>query len=221
MQPINAIVYQARNLVNGHRYIGFTTQGLSVRERKHRKIGQRSEGGFHFHSALRKYGDENFVFELLGGFGDDEDLAKMYEREAIEAYKPEYNLSHGGEGGSMPEITRQRISAANKGRVGPMLGRKFTLEHCAKIRANTKGKPHMAVRGVPLSEERRRKISAAVMGPPGNGRKAVLCVTDGVTHVSLSAAAKYYSTSIGYISQVAKGTRLQLKGLVFKFVEET
>ncbi len=159
--PINAVVYQATNSLNGHRYIGLTIQGLAAREREHRKLARRPTGGYHFHSAMRKYGEDNFVFSLMGEFGDDEELAKLYEREAIEAYKPEYNLSRGGEGGSMPAITRQRISASNKGRVGPMLGRKFTEEHKAKIRANTKGVPHLSVRGVPFTEERRRKISEA------------------------------------------------------------
>lgn len=31
-QPIAAMVYQARNVVNGHRYIGFTTRTLAKRE---------------------------------------------------------------------------------------------------------------------------------------------------------------------------------------------
>lgn len=159
--PVQAIVYQATNRLNGHRYIGVTIQGLAARESEHRKLARRPTGGFHFHRAMRKHGEENFVFELLGDFGPDEELARIYEREAIEAYKPEYNLSHGGEGGSMPEVTRQRISASNKGRVSPMKGKKFTDEHRAKISKANKGQPKPTLRGVPFTAERRAKISAA------------------------------------------------------------
>lgn len=168
---------------------------------------------------MRKYGEENFFFELMGDFGEDQELAKIYEREAIEAYKPEYNLTYGGEGGSMPLITRQRISASNKGRVSPMKGRKFTEEHKANIRKGTKGVPHLSVRGVPFTAERRRKLSLAAMGRPGNGRRAVACLTDGRVFDSIAAAAKHYDTWPGYIRLVASGRKKSIKGLTFKFME--
>lgn len=155
-----AVVYQATNLVNGHRYIGFTIQGLKVREAKHRAAARHPTKGYHFHKAIRKFGQENFVFKIMAEF-EDEELGKLYEREAIEAYLPEYNLSGGGEGGSMPAITRQRISASNKGRVGPMKGKRFTAEHKAKLSLAATGRPNVKLRGRPLGEERRRKIGLA------------------------------------------------------------
>jgi group I intron endonuclease len=227
--PINAVVYQATNSLNGHRYIGLTIQGLAAREREHRKLARRPTGGYHFHSAMRKYGEDNFVFTLMGEFGDDEELAKLYEREAIEAYKPEYNLSRGGEGGSMPEITRQRISASNKGRVGPMKGKKFTEEHKTRLRAALTDITHEKARGKPFTEERRRKLSDAarkrtnVPWNKGSGvqpKKPVVCVTDGQVFDSVTAAAAFYGIHQGAVRDVLKGRRAAIRGFVFAYVED-
>lgn len=164
VQPINAIVYQARNLVNGHRYIGFTTQGLPVRSGQHLKDARGTRRQTRFCHAIRKYGAENFVFEIMGDFDDDEDLAKMYECEAIEAYKPEYNLSYGGEGGRLSEETRAKISAAHMGREGTWLGKKFGEEHRRKIALASASRTYPHRRGVPRPADIRAKISASNMG---------------------------------------------------------
>lgn len=158
--PITAIVYQATNRLNGHRYIGFTTQGLEKRRGQHLKDAKSKNKVFRFHRALNKYGPENFVFEVMVDFQGDEDLAKVYEIEAIAAYKPEYNLSYGGEGGRLPEETRAKISAAHMGREGTWLGKKFSEEHRRRIGDVRRGKPNLAARGRKLDPdkvERRRQ----------------------------------------------------------------
>ena len=185
------IAYRARNLVNGHSYIGYTARGLKVRKNQHLWVARKG-GGHHFHRALRKYGEENFVFEVLGDFGDDEDLAKIYEIEAIAKYRPEYNLSYGGEGGTMHESTRKKIAEANSRRVitdeirknigdaqrgtkrstetrakmrAAQLGRKHTPETLEKMRAISTGYVH--------TEEARAKMSVARRGraSPSKGKK--------------------------------------------------
>lgn len=163
---VNAIVYQATNKVNGHRYIGFTTQGLAVREAQHRKDARSKKAGFRFHHALRKYGQENFVFEALFDFLDDEELAKVYEWEMISKHKPEYNLSAGGDGGSLHPETRAKISASHMGKPGTNLGKHFSEETKCKLSEVQKGRPSK-LKGTTRSEEVRRKISASNMGHPG------------------------------------------------------
>ena len=134
------VVYKATNRINGHSYIGYTGRGLSKRERAHR-VTARAGRGSRFHAAMRKYGQENFLFEVLCDFAGDEDLAKVFECEAIAAYKPEYNLTYGGEGGTLAEESRKKIGDANRGRKMPpshgekrrayLLGRKLSSEHRA------------------------------------------------------------------------------------------
>lgn len=187
---MQVIAYQAINKVNGHRYIGVTKCGLKTRERAHRYAAKRGKG-FVLHAAIRKHGQENFVFETVAEFGDDYQLAMIFEQEAIAKWKPEYNSSMGGEGrtGPMSEAHKAALSQANKGqglgRKGRplneaqkqrlreinlgnknMLGRKHSDETKAKISAAHKGVPRPERRGVPRSPETIAKISAAQKGRP-------------------------------------------------------
>lgn len=167
------VVYQARNLVNGHCYIGFTGRGLKQREMQHRQIANGKGTKYVLHNAIRKHGQSNFVFEVLGDFGEDEELAKVFEREAIAKWRPEYNLSYGGEGGTLHESTRKKIGDANRGnKMSPetlrlmseiKTGKKHSAETKLKISAANKGHPGYN-KGVPLSEEMKRKLSAANKG---------------------------------------------------------
>lgn len=160
------IVYRAVNVVNGHSYIGFTTQGLSRRVQNHRRVAGVG-GGWKLHAAMRKYGVDSIKFETIFDFGGDEELAKAYEIEAIAKYRPEYNLSHGGDGGTVHPDTAKKISAANKGRPSVFKGKKFTPEALEKFRETKvrNGKPHGRL-GKTFSVETREKMSASHRGVP-------------------------------------------------------
>lgn len=182
------VVYHARNLVNGKRYIGVTKRGLRARERGHRRDA-RQGAGHRLHQAIRKYGQENFVFEVLVDFMGDYEAAKIYEREMICKYKPEYNLTAGGEGGTMAASTRAKISAAHRGQKRSDTARANmsaslrlrpppSAETREKIRAAKLGRPHSpevvarrAASGYKPSAETRAKMAAAQTGrPPTKGR---------------------------------------------------
>ena len=191
-----AIAYRATNTTNGKSYIGVTKRGLRARERQHKYDAARGRG-FVLHAAIRKYGPDVFVFEQIGSFADDYQLALIFEQEAIAKWKPEYNVSLGGEGrtGPMSEAHKQALSRANKGqglgRKGPplseahkqrlrevnlgnknMLGRRHTEEAKAKLRAASIGRKPPKRRGFLLSEETKARISAALKGRP-SPRKGV------------------------------------------------
>lgn len=147
------IVYQARNIVNGKRYIGVTKNGLAFRRRTHLSAARTGKGTL-FHRAIRKYGEQNFVFGILADFDDDYELAKLYEYEMICKVRPEYNLSAGGEGGAPAPSTIAKMRAAK-------LGRKHSPEVVAR-RVSAGYRP---------SAETRAKMSAAQTGRlPTKGR---------------------------------------------------
>lgn len=212
------IVYQASNLVNGKRYIGVTKHGLRARARNH-KWRANSGGGHMFHAALRKYGSDKFVFEILADFIDDYDLAKVYEWEMICKHRPEYNLTAGGEGGGFAASTIEKMRAAKLGKkhrpevIAARLGRKHSEEHCRKISLALTGKPPTRGRtGVPVPPEVRERIrqtlkKATWVDTPARAasrrrtgasaaseaRKIpVKCVSDGLVFESIKAAAKFY-----------------------------
>jgi group I intron endonuclease len=64
--PGVAGVYRIRNLVNGKVYIGSTASDLAYRWREHRKrLRGGQHGNRHLQSAWNKYGEHNFIFEVI------------------------------------------------------------------------------------------------------------------------------------------------------------
>lgn len=96
-------VYKITNLINGHSYIGASIDlGSRLAEHKSRyKHKNRIEYDRPIYRAFRKYGIENFKFEII----EETSLEKLHEREKywIKFYdtylnKKHYNLTPGGEG---------------------------------------------------------------------------------------------------------------------------
>ena len=93
-------IYKCTNVVNGKVYIGYTEKGL-LRARGHihsRKINNL------FHNAIRKYGAENFVWEIIYQSKDREHTLNTMEGYFIKEYNSfvdfensnGYNLTTGG-----------------------------------------------------------------------------------------------------------------------------
>jgi group I intron endonuclease len=139
-------IYITTNKINGKRYIG---------KHNHSKWDYSYYGsGKHLGHAIKKYGIENFTcFPLRWAWSKDE-LNKL-EIEYIAHYKPEYNLTKGGDGGSAK-------------------GRKFSEEHKQKIKKAHKGKtPWNKGKTNIYSEETKQKLSEVHKGktPWNKGKK--------------------------------------------------
>jgi group I intron endonuclease len=134
------IVYQITNTVNNKRYIGYSENSLEDRWKGHLKR-VRLKSKYKFHNAIRKYGAEVFVREVIY---TEETLAGAKETEilAILDRNPEYNSTLGGDG---------------------VQGYKYTDEDREKIRQNTpvkRGEEHpMFGRKRPDTADRNRKNS--------------------------------------------------------------
>ncbi len=94
-------IYKSTNTINGKVYIGQTSDFKS-RKWQHER-GYEKEDCI-FHRALQKYGAENFIWEIIDVVEGKEN-ANRAEKKYIEEYhsfKPNgYNMTKGGEGGSM------------------------------------------------------------------------------------------------------------------------
>ena len=108
-----AYIYQATNKVNGKKYIGQTTYDkLRKRIGTHLHYAKTSGSNLPFPNALRKYGRENFDWTIL----EECDKEIRGEREIywIDKIKPEYNVTLGGDGGTLgnpcSEETKLKIS---------------------------------------------------------------------------------------------------------------
>lgn len=116
------LIYKVTNQINQKSYVGKTELPFNIRKNNHLSDTRRG-CQFAFHRALRKHGEENFLWEIIEDGIEDKTLLDEKERYYIALYKsfgPKgYNMSEGGEGqtGWVPsEETRAKWSEQRKGR---------------------------------------------------------------------------------------------------------
>ena len=146
---------------SGKVYVGITSRNKAY---KRWEYGHGYKGCKAFYNAILKYGWDNIKHEVL--FTNlEEDRAKRLEIELIRHYKAlgaSYNITNGGDGylGYTPsnetrvkmratkigkplsESHRRKLSEAQMGRVGTMLGKKHSEETKLKMSMAHKGKKH-------------------------------------------------------------------------------
>lgn len=136
------IVYKHANKINGKIYIGITSVGLTKRW----KAGYRENK--HFDAAIKKYGEENFIHEILFTTNSKEEACQK-EIELIEKYKATdknigYNISIGGTAPMYKrhhtEKARRMFSEQRKGENNAFFGKHHSEETKRKISEARKGK---------------------------------------------------------------------------------
>lgn len=114
------IIYKITNLINNKVYIGQTIQKFKNRIIEHKK---RMKNGTNtpLYNSLRKYGIENFKFEIIEEVLSKEELnqKEIYYIEKFNSLFPNgYNLTSGGAGTfnyQHTEIDKQKMSKLKKG----------------------------------------------------------------------------------------------------------
>ena len=164
-------VYVLENLINGKIYVGQTTTHFFKRWRKHVSVanGQNDKRRCYFQNAIKKHGEDNFVFKDVISVKDKSSM-NLLEKLKIKQLKSNnrlfgYNLTSGGEGTTgykMKEATKELLRKIN-------LGKKHTKEHCDKISKANKGRP--VKKGYTLTFEHRAKLSIAQKGKKKPKRK--------------------------------------------------
>lgn len=150
-KPIIGLIYKITNIVNNKVYIGQTVRAFSVRIMEHKRL----RGKSHLVNSIRKYGFENFKFEILELFTSLEDMNQS-EIDYIKQYnstdkKLGYNIEMGGRNAIPGEETRKKMSNAAK-------GRKQSKEWVAK-RIPPKGSEEAKKHGRPKTQEEREYLS--------------------------------------------------------------
>ena len=142
-------IYKITNKLNGKVYIG-QSRDIDARWRQHIN----AKDNFAIHNAIKKYGKENFKFEVL--LECPADMLNIWERDMIALYdciSPNgYNLTEGGEGHHLSEETRLKMSNTRKGKHHS----EETKIKISNARKGVKLKPH--------SEETKHKISESHKG---------------------------------------------------------
>lgn len=109
------LIYKATNIITGRSYVGQTRMTLKERIRSHNK----SKDGVYFHSAIQKYGKQNFQWEILEtceSLNEANFLEKYYIKQQETLAPNGYNLHTGGDSHECSAATRQLMSQVRLGR---------------------------------------------------------------------------------------------------------
>ena len=159
------IIYRATCLATNKIYIGKTIQSLRRRKLTHLADAKRKRYNSVFHAAIRKYGEDAFVWEVLDRVMFSDlllDLEKFYIAKYNCKTPNGYNMTDGGDGVSgnikSPEtIEKLKVLFAGKG--NPFYGKHHTdktKELLSKIRTGKKRPP--------FTERHRNNIRLSLIG---------------------------------------------------------
>lgn len=172
------VIYLITNLVNGKQYIGQTTNDKPVGRWKGHIDSSIKNSKNILHMALRKYGVNNFTFEVIYTCFNQEYLDEA-EDVFIELYgtlSPRgYNMRHGGRGGkhspelskkmslirSKPEVIERMSAAATKAMNDPIIAARH-LKACIEAWENEELREIQRIHALdqhsdPIKKERHRE----------------------------------------------------------------
>ena len=209
------IIYKATNKINGKVYIGQTSHSLEWRINKHRQDSQRQDS--YFYRAIRKYGFDNFDWEIIDDTATNHEELNELEKFYIKQYdsfdnkEKGYNSTSGGD--YSYEITkkeRQRRSLRAQGQNNPMYGKPGTWK------------------GKKFSKEHRKHLSEALKGRKapwaegGNNHAAtpVINMTTGEKFDSIVEAAKKYNVVADAIGNHLRGISKTCCGCIWKYQKD-
>lgn len=210
MQP--AIVYCVKNIKkdNSVAYVGCTEKTLERRKSKHLQNAARGQIS-KFYSAIRKYGPDAFTWGVI------EECASYMEalgaeREAIKKLMPRYNMTSGGggiKGYKHSPSSIQKMSDAKKGRPVAWLLGPNAQEIKKKLSGHGKRKRPILTQAHIQKMRRNARLANLTRHKP------VLCITDGNSFPSVTAAAHAYGVDTSSICNWCNGIK-SCRGLIFK-----
>ena len=208
-------IYQIRNLINGHIYIGSTEKNFQHRWSRHLAILRKNKHhSRHLQNAWNKYKEENFIFEILEIVTSGQCLVK--EQEYLDRLKPLYNvnkLATSRRGVKATEETKKKISAV---KTGVKLYYPITEKRLQQWK-NQKGKP--------VPQERKDKISKTLSGKMNFSKSTPIVSFEIKTQeFSYFASVKIASTKLGIgrsgIANVLCGLSNHSGGFLFAKLED-
>ena len=182
-------IYKATNKINGKCYIGFDSNWPS---RKYKHKSRSATGQQALYYAIRKYGWDNFEWEVIYQSKDANYTLNKIEPlfiEEYDSYKNGYNMTIGGDGSigyKHTEEFKKFLSEIKKGK---------TYKHTEE----TKKKLSLLLKGKKFSEETKSKLGKEyiVINPCGERIKVK----------NLNKFCRENNLDCGHMVSVAKGNR--------------
>jgi hypothetical protein len=168
-----AILYRVTNKLNTKKYYGITSGTLSKRKKTHLHSAKRGSSGV-FHTAIRKYGKDNFVWETIREFPSIEEAGKAETEIIIEentvcpnGYNMTSETRFNPLGLKRSEETKQKLSDANRGKTKSEETRKSISDSLKGHVPWNKGKTGVQTawnKGISHSEKTKSKIGNSNKG---------------------------------------------------------
>ena len=155
-------IYKITNIDNNKVYIGQSKNIINRLQNHKNALIKNKHFNWHLQNAWNNYGESKFTFSIIEQCNvDDLDEREMYWINYYNSHNRinGYNKTLGGKGpiGYKHDYqTKLKISKANKGRISPNKGKKYSIEHRKKLSQIHKGKK--------LTEEWKLKISQSNKG---------------------------------------------------------
>lgn len=206
-------IYKITNKVNGKIYIG---QSIDI----YRRWVQEKEGlcNSHLLNAFKKYGTDNFIFEILEECCIEElDEKEIYYISFYNSANPSkgYNKTFGGqENHFLSDETKRKISVKHKGKHLSEIAKK-------KLSKLKKGIPTNQIpwnKGKKASKEVREKLSISHKGQIPPNRKKVLCIETNIIYDSIAEATRKTGIHNSAICLVCNGKRNSAGGFHWQFI---
>lgn len=217
------LVYLVTNKVNGKKYIGYTLNSLEERKKTH-IYKSRCKSNKHYHylfsNALRKYGEENFTWEVLCTCASKEECCEkeIFYIKKYNTMSPNgYNLTQGGDGGIQSEETKAKISCSVKKYWEENKDSHPWLEFSHEKRSDMSKKAwdtkrkngYVPVRGFSRSEDSKLKMSSTKNEK--NKLKWFNIITKETVELSLTKMAEYTGLSTGTFNHLKQGRVMRTK----------
>lgn len=201
------VIYKATCLISNRAYIGQTKRTLDKRRKEHEQM----KGDYSFHKALKKYGLDNFVWEIIEECPDDQlDSREIYWVNYYNTYYEGYNSTKGGDNANSLDNWRQ--THEKEVQQNALNGLKYAQQYRQKF-----------------PEEFSKQLTKAREKAIQSCSKKVCCVELNIIFNSLSEAERWSQTSQNpngrrcahqHISKVCSGKRKTAGGYTWKYIKE-
>lgn len=217
------LIYKATNKINGKIYVGYTTKKLTDRILEHIYKSRSNSGSHYFYifkQALRKYGENSFIWEELYECKTIEECCekeKFYIKELNTISPNGYNLTEGGNGGTPSNETKEKISQSLKKYWAENKNSYYNSEITKEQRTEWANKSWITKREngyEPLQGFKRTESSNLKLSNTKNEKNKIDWIND-ITgeEISLSCTlmAKHTNLSISTFNHIKRGRSIKTK----------
>lgn len=144
------LIYKATSATTGKVYIGQTSQNLQERINQHNSHAYGCQYNYHFHNAIRKYGVNDFDYEIIEDNIVSKDILNEREKYWISyynSYYEGYNSTMGGDG----SVRRDDELIAKLFKDG------YTTQEICEITGYHRGTVYKSYRAMALTEENNKR----------------------------------------------------------------